>query len=31
MDMFYMYVILGFSITNESQSNFVVRNIKFVF
>ena len=31
MDMFYMYVIPGFSITNESQSNFVVRNIKFVF
>ena len=31
MDMFYMYVIPGFSITNESQSNFVVQNIKFVF
>ena len=26
-----MYVIPGFSITNESQSHFVVRNIKFVF
>ena len=33
VDMFYMYVIIpGFNITNyESQSNFVVQNIKFVF
>ena len=31
MDMFFMYVIPGFSLTNESWSNFVVRNIKFVF
>ena len=31
MDMFYMYVIPGFSIKNESESNFVCRIIKFVF
>ena len=31
IDMFYMYVIPGFNITNyESQSNIVDQNIKFV-
>ena len=32
IDMFYMYVIPGFNIINyESQSNFVVQNIKSLF
>ena len=31
IDIFYMFVIPGFNITNESPSNFVVHNIKLVF